>query len=306
MRRRIRHRDVCFTLLVLCSWAIASVQGGQTTALYGPGPERWVFDGVMRIGAERTLRAAGYDVNSVEDLRRAMKDGDTGVREYAPILLAYKTGREAIPILKQSLDDSSLRIRCKVARVMGILGDLSGLERMRKDLARLTKEQPKKDVPKTEPIALAKDESLYTRSKDGQLSLALKPALVLAEFGDSSGYQIAAEAAVQNKFGAIRADAIAVLAELGRIDQATLQARGLNPEAVLLVVAESETDPFLLECLHGCVRGRMRPVSAIKILEKIEQSPHLSDRGRQIVTSGLQTVRRQLEKEKQAGGRKGE
>jgi len=46
----------------------------------------------------------------------------------------------------------------------------------------------------------------------------------------------------------------------------------------------------------------MRPASAIKILEKIERSPHLSDRGRQIVTSGLQTVRKQLEKEKQAGG----
>ncbi len=50
----------------------------------------------------------------------------------------------------------------------------------------------------------------------------------------------------------------------------------------------------------------MRPQSVIKILERIAQSPHLSDRGKQIVTSGLQTVRKEVEKERQAAGQKKE
>jgi hypothetical protein len=257
----------------------------------------------MRLATTMTLRAAGYDVNSVEDLRRAATtEGKNEVRHEALILLAYKAGREAIPTLRQALEDQNPLLRCMAARLMGILGDRSGLDRMRKDMTELTKDHPKESGAKTKPGAPEKGASLYLRSKEGRLICALQAGNVLAEFGDTGGYELAAEAAVQSKVGVIRADAVALLAELGRMDKTTLQAHGCNPEAVLLVVAESETEPFLLEHLHTCAQTNMRPESTVKILEKIKQYPHLSDRGRQIVTSGLQAVRKQLEKENQAAG----
>ncbi len=205
MRWTARKDGLCSVLVVLLLSMIAPVKGGQTAAsLYGPGPGRWVFGPEMRLGAKRTLRAAGYDVNNVGDLSRAMGDGEAGVRHDATILLAYKNGRESLPILKQALDDRDILVRCMVARVMGILGDLGGLGRMQKDVAELTTEQPKEGVSKTKPGGVKEGESLYMRSKNGRLHMALDAALVLAEFGDSSGYKIAAEAAVQNRLGAIR------------------------------------------------------------------------------------------------------
>jgi hypothetical protein len=176
---------------------------------------------------------------------------------------------------------------------------------MRKDWVDLTREGQKNDTSEQDRRErMKKGEPLRLGSADGRLYYALDVAQVLAEFGDSSAYEIVAKVAVQDKSAAKRGKAIEVLAELGRLDKVTLQARGCDPEAALLAVAESETEPHLWETVFGAVMSRMRPESALRILEKVERSSHLSAQGRQIVSGGLKDIRRQLEKEKQAGGPK--
>ena len=77
------------------------------------------------------------------------------------------------------------------------------------------------------------------RTKGGRLGFALSAAKVLAEFGDSSVYELALEQALKGKMAKKRLDSIIILTELGRtIDGATLKAKGINLEDVLIVIAE--------------------------------------------------------------------
>lgn len=307
MARMVRQRLACLSLVALCSGLAALGKHSSSPSLYGPGPERRVFSPDTLGLREGAVRAKGYDTNSLEDLSHATKDKSPSAREGALYLLARKARQQAIPTLKQALDDPWPAVRCAGARLMGVLGDQSGLGRMRKDLAELTREGQKNDSSlEDRRERIRKGEPLDLGSEDGRLGYALEAATVLAEFGDSNGYGLAAQAAVQNKSRLKRIMAIVVLAELGRIDKATLESRACDPEGALLAVAKAETDPFVLEFAFGAATTKMRPESVLKILEKLDQSPHLSTRGRQIVTVGLSDVRRQLEKEKQANGRSGE
>jgi hypothetical protein len=274
MMARVAHKAVvCLFLVVLSSWLSAFGKDGSSPSLYGPGPERWVFSRQRLEVFESEVRAKGYDTNSVEALSHATKDKDPLAREGALYLLARKAKQQAIPTQKQALDDPWPGVRCAGARLMGVLGDQNGLGRMRKDLAELTREGQRNDSSlEDRRERMKKGEPLDLGSENGRLRYALDAADVLAEFGDSSGYELTAQVAVQNRSRARRTMAIAVLAKLGRIDKATLQARGCDPEGALLVVAESETDPFLLEFVFGCVTTRMRPESVLKILEKLKQS----------------------------------
>jgi HEAT repeats len=225
---RITHkRVVCLFLVVLSSWWSTFGKDRSSPSLYGPGPERWVFSRDTLGLREGAVRAKGYDTNSVEALSHATKDKDPLAREGALYLLARKARQQAVPTLKQALDDPWPGVRCAGARLMGVLGDQSGLGRMRKDLAELTREDQKDDSSwKDRRARIEKGEPIDSGSKDGRLRYALDAADVLAEFGDSSGYELTAQVAVQNKSRARRTMAIAVLAKLGRIDKATLQARG--------------------------------------------------------------------------------
>jgi hypothetical protein len=85
--------------------------------------------------------------------------------------------------------------------------------------------------------------------KEGRLQDALAAAEVLAEFGDSSGYELAVQAGLQSEHAAVRTTAIVVLADLCMIDKSTLRAKGYDPEGVLLKVAESEKQPSVLAAL---------------------------------------------------------
>ena len=307
MTRVARNKSRCFLLVVLGSWWTGPAIAGPALSLYGAGPERWVFSQESLRSDEDRVRTKGYDVNSIEDLSRATKDKAPAVREGALYLLARKAKGQSIPVLKQACSDPWPGVRCAAARLMGVLGDRSGLDRMRKDWAELMREGQKDDVSAEDFREREKrGEPTSLGSASGRLYYALQVAQVLAEFGDSSGYEVAARTAVQDKVAVNRGLSMMVLAELGRLDKATLEARGCDPEAVLLVVAESETASHSLEVLYGCVTGRMRPESKVRILEKLERSPHLSDQRRRTVTGALQDVRRQLEKDKQATGQKKE
>ena len=85
-------------------------------------------------------------------------------------LLAERDGEKAIPVLKKALADPSPKARWTAADMLGTLNDASGLEQMKKDLK--------------------------TFSADGKrLEHALEVAKVLAELGDISGYELAADSA---------------------------------------------------------------------------------------------------------------
>ena len=76
--------------------------------------------------------------------------------------------------------------------------------------------------------------------------------------------------------------------------------RGCDPESVLLVVAEAETNEFVLRSLCTAISSRMRPEPAIRILETLEQSPHLSKERRQHIRIGMKRIeRRRLQEERE-------
>jgi len=130
-------------------------------------------------------------------------------------LLAERKGEEAIPALKRALQDTNPRVRWAAADMLVTLDDRSGLEPMKKDLD-----------------AFSFDE------KD--LEHALEVAKVLAEMGDTSGYDLAADLAVTGTTPGQRWRAAVVLAHISNTDKATLKAAGMDPLAVLKTMAAEE------------------------------------------------------------------
>jgi hypothetical protein len=147
MKARITQIRVAWLcLVVLGSWLSAFGKDGSSPSLYGPGPERWVFSQEALGFDQSMVRTKGYDVNSIESLSDAATDREPVIRAGALHLLARKARRQALPVLQKGLDDPWPSVRCAAARLMGVLGDQSGLDRMRKDWVDLTREGQKNDT----------------------------------------------------------------------------------------------------------------------------------------------------------------
>jgi len=299
MKQMMRNRSMYFVVFCLLVCWIVSNNCRATDTSYRPSLKSWMFSPIEIRHYKGTLRAKGYDVNSVEEIKRATKDDKSIVRINALLLLSHRIERESIPTLKNALNDSRPIVRCTAARLLGIFGDRSGLDTMRKDMLEFTKEDWEKDQAEKDPKTSQKDIPLSLRMKGGRLLHALQAAQVLAEFGDVSGYELAAKSAMDGE-PAHKSAAIAILSEIGRLDKSTLKDKGCDPEAIFISVAEKETDHKILECLFACVLTNMRPEPTIRILEKVQNSPHLTDKQRQRVKSGLKSTKERLEQEKQA------
>ncbi|MEK6256735.1 MAG: alpha/beta fold hydrolase, partial [Chloroflexota bacterium] len=169
-------------------------------------------------------------------------------------LLAERIGKEAIPVLKRSLDDLSPKKRWVAAYHLGQLGDRTGLARMKQDLKSFTPSQG-------EPLPL--DEPGHAR-----LVLALEVAKVLAEQGDASGYALAAKLATQGAIGH-RWRAAEVLAFIANFDNAELKSNGLDPLGILKTMAATEKghDEFFvyLDRVHKIVRDREEMIAIFAI-----------------------------------------
>jgi len=166
-------------------------------------------------------------------------------------LLADRGGKEAIPALKKSLDDSSQKNRWVAAHHLAILGDKSGVARMKQDLHTLS-------------------------SKDGLE--AIEVATVLAEMGDSSGYALAAKLAVKGTTHE-RWRAAVALAHIANTDKAALNAAGMDPLAVLKTMAAQEKDEgvffVFLDGMHKILRDRKDMIEIFTIAKdsKYHQDP---------------------------------
>jgi len=186
LREKINYLVVCN--LILCMTFVIAIRASESKKKYGP--VAMMFDKSFLQFKEGVLRSEGYDVNDPEDIKRAAIESKSYVRDSALVLLAYKTGTKAIPVIKDALEDTSrYEVRCTAATLLGMFGDKSGLDRMRKDMAEFSKGQDtlEKDIKEgnfnkeNEPYLI--DKPPFRRNKK---RYALLAANVLAEFGDCS------------------------------------------------------------------------------------------------------------------------
>ena len=130
-------------------------------------------------------------------------------------LLAERDGKQAIPVLKKALADTNPKVRWAAADMLGRLNDASGLEQMKKDLKTFSADRK-------------------------HLEHALEVAKVLAELGDISGYELAADSTANGATPGQRWRAAVVLAHIANTDKTTLQAAGMDPIAALKTMAAEE------------------------------------------------------------------
>ena len=150
-------------------------------------------------------------------------------------LLAEREGAKAIPVLKESLDDSDAKVRLAAADMLTSLKDNSGLEPMKADLRTFA-------------------------SQKGQLEHALEVARVLAQMKDITGYELAADLATNGSTQGQRWRAAVVLAHLANIHDATQQSAGIDPVSVLKVMAAEEKHKgvffVLVDQVHKILQNR--------------------------------------------------
>ncbi len=130
-------------------------------------------------------------------------------------LLAERNGKEAIPALRKALADDDPIVRWGAAHLLGTLGDQRGIGQMKKDL------------------------KAFSVEKNG-LEHALEVATVLAESGDTSGYNLAADLAIHGTTHGQRWRAAIVLAHIANADKSFLKTAGMDPIAVLKTIAAEE------------------------------------------------------------------
>jgi len=176
-------------------------------------------------------------------------------------LLAERKGADSIPILKKALDDNDPKVRWSAASMLVTLKDASGLEQMKQDLKTFTSEQK------------------YAEH-------ALEVANVLARLGDNSGYELAANLATKGTTPGQRWRAAIVLSHIANTNKNVLQAKGMDPIAVLKTMAAEEKDEgvffVLLDQLHKILKDRtvMIEIFAIAKDSKYHSEPPPGNRFR--------------------------
>ena len=169
-------------------------------------------------------------------------------------LIAEGEGAEAIPVLKKSLANSDAQVRLAAADMLSTLNDTSGLDPMMKDFKAFS-------------------------SQKGQLEHALEVARVLAQLKEISGYQLAADLAINGSTHGQRWRAAVVLAHLANIDDTALQSAGIDPVSVLKAMAAKEQHEgvffVLVDQVHKILQKRadMIDIFAIAKASKYHSEP---------------------------------
>ncbi len=192
----------------------------------------------------REMRQAAY--RSMNDAFDYHFHGELG-------LLAERDGEQAIPILKQALADTNPKVRWAAADMLGTLNDASGLEQMKKDLKTYSSDRKR-------------------------LEHALEVARVLAQMGDTSGYELAADLADNGTTPGQRWRAAVVLAHIANTDKTTLDAAGMDPIGVLKTMAAEEQHEgvffVLVDQVHKILKER---TNMIDIFAIAKESKHHSE-----------------------------
>ena len=295
MRRYIRYAMMCVAVSCLYSDALRSTaaaarEGELTNIMLAPAKIRFY---------ELRLREKGYDPANLESIKAAAADPKWASARWNAIgLLGARMGKEAMPMFRQALDDPHQTVRCYAATLLGIFGDKGGLVRMRRDLADLT---PKKTAAEIDQAA-GLDESQKREAKRQrrlQLKDALAAAKVLAEFGDPSGYDLAVKAIKGDEYPVRRSDAVAILYYISRTDLAVLRAENLDPDGVLLALAQIEQAPSVIAVIHRYANVYRRPEVGIRIMETLVASPHVTAKRRADIERSLKYRKQDVEKPRQ-------
>jgi len=265
---------LCCILIILLSLCMVPVAKSSLV-----GPDR-----------AKQLQGYGYSTDTPEQIIEATKSEGYFVRKIALELLTQRIGKEAIPTLKEALNDARIEVRSRAAHWLGTLGDKSGLERMKQDLKEFA---PNDGVPVppdpnvTDPNEIKKREG----KRNLRLYNGLLAAKVLAELGDRRGYELAARMAFEGSWRWQRYEAIFTLIEIAKAGETALRAERLDPVFILCAVAESEKDNHVIYLLTNQVRKNLDDDAAIRILEIAKNSPNLSEKARRVAQLHLDMVR---------------
>jgi HEAT repeat protein len=236
--------------------------------------------------SKATCLDQGYATDTIEGIVRAMQSPQSLVRMAALLLLTKEAGEEAIPPLKEALDDQSLFVRLRVAELLASLGDMSGLPIVQADYDSL--------VPKATPVDPNKaDPNAVSHPLTGPpLFRALTLATSLAKFGDPRGYELAVETVTNGK-PPQRVDALDALFEINRwTDETTLGSQRRNPASILIAVAESEKDPRVLSELANRAVSHARGDLRKLLLGTVARSPHATEQVRARASGILEQLQR--------------
>lgn len=236
---------------------------------------------------EADLRQAGYGAEKVEQIKQALASPHATVRWSALYLLTYHTGDRTVPALKEATRDPDVLVRAHAARLLHAFGDTSGIEVLRHDLVQFTPRNAEQDPN----LAGLQGEELEQarKARFRQLQPALEVAEALSELGDASGLELSARMALKGENPRLRKDAIGVLMNLALQGESILAGQAQDPEAVLMAVAESETEGWVLTHLMF-EAARLPALRAKRLLEKVGASPHFYDSDRSKLEYRLRVI----------------
>ena len=221
------------------------------------------------------LRENGYQTDTAEDIISATKSSSYFIRHVALDLLTRRYPQEAMPALKQSLNDKEIVVRCAAAHLLGTLGDKSGLKQMQKDFEAFAP----KEEEFNDPNILRDPNALEQRTKNHRYRIltALEIGKVLAELGDFRAYNLAVKEGLSdaNKSGTITIRAAEVLGEIGKKDVNELKTQGMEPIAVLCKMAETEKEWGIFHAVES-IANEIGGKATVQIYEKAAINPNIS------------------------------
>lgn len=240
------------------------------------------------------LQSRGYKTDTPEQIIEATKSQSYPIRYMALVLLTQRIEKKAIPTLKEALDDSKMEVRWRAAHLLGTLGNKSGLERMRRDLKEYAPNNGVK-IPLDPNITNVHEIKMHERKTNLNHGYALYAAKVLAELGDRSGYELAARMAIHGPEIYLRTRAIDVLVKISKTNKEILSKESKYPEKILLEVAESEENLLVIKSLMTSTWSLDVETQA-RVLEKIANSPYISDDIREEIESRLERIHAKTKK----------
>jgi hypothetical protein len=286
----------------------------------------------------RFLQEHGYQTDTPEQTQTALSDASVfglACRNHALIILTEQMGAEAVPILKDFLyNDDKIAVHITAARLLGTLGDQSGLEVMQQDFSKVFPEpNDVKSIPRdvthkpengkswnkrlvsTDNLSLVNDPNVvvspetvlrWKKASSTEKYDVLQIAEVLAELGDCRAYELAVmmcfidpydkEGKVDFAQASRRTRAVDILADINKKPDAELKNKRMYPVAVLSNLAEVEVDSSVFRGI--LLRARqMKYEHKKEVLEKADKCAHKSDINKKYISGLLKSIKKEDAKE---------
>lgn len=224
------------------------------------------------------LERTNFDTSTNEGLMWALKASSDWARLCALHLLTERKAPQLTELLKEALDGDRLNIRIAAAHMLYTLGDRSGLSRMREDFKTLYFLNGITEPDELDrKLGVDRIRRRRKRPKRGpQIFYILQIAQVLAEMGDASGYEVAAQLGIKDAWDHNRLRAAKVLFEIAEANIPVSPIFNPDPVAVLSAAAKCER---MREVYRYIVKRATKTLTndAIRILTAAMENPHQSE-----------------------------